>query len=343
MNRRGEISQRGAQGAGLSLPPRRPAFTLIELLVVIAVIAILLSVLLPGLKMARRGAMNTKCLANLKQQAVAWQVYTDTFRMFPLPRSKDIEAYCIPGRLEPRPGAPQSLTGGLNYSYGGVHWYGQQASTGLYQTPSALLDPFRPLNPFIENSQVVQDKCRTFQCPLDDGNRDTVTGNPTVLVRETASQPGRAPVGALGSTMYLQIGTSYESNDWMYCVPGSWRGWTVKDNPKASNFVWWLGPQHLVTPPSRFIVLGDAGYMAAGRWPEFYISQNPTRSGWWHGYETGNLAFMDGSCRNTRMGAMTTKDYSFYMDEGKHEGVDEKGYVSAKRVNQWIQMGPGKP
>jgi prepilin-type N-terminal cleavage/methylation domain-containing protein len=53
----------------------RKGFTLIELLVVIAIIALLLSIILPALRIVKRKASTIVCMTNVKNMSLAWYNY----------------------------------------------------------------------------------------------------------------------------------------------------------------------------------------------------------------------------------------------------------------------------
>lgn len=310
----------------------RRAFSLIELLVAIAVIAILLSLLLPALKTVRNHAAGLKCQANLKQIGAAWQLYINDFRIFPLPRSQDFVKWSPPG-LKELPGSPRGLFTSVIWSFGGAHWYGGVGPAddeNNLRTPLAIFDPLRPINPYIASSRAIQGKVTTFLCPLDNGNRYASRQVPVNWVNGV--QLGSGASGGPTTRVYDQTGTSYEANDWMYCLPGSRTGIENRGCPDRTNFAWWLGPQHLVTTPSRFVVVGDGGAISAGRYPNDYLIQTDKRYAWWHGVQTCNMVFMDGSVRHERTGEPTTSTYSVYMDEGKHDGLDDKGETSYRVI-----------
>ncbi len=52
-------------------------FTLIELLVVIAVIAVLMAILMPSLRVARQQAASANCMANSRSLSLAWVMYAE--------------------------------------------------------------------------------------------------------------------------------------------------------------------------------------------------------------------------------------------------------------------------
>jgi len=65
---------------------RARAFTLIELLVVIAIIALLMSILMPSLNLARKQARSAGCKMNLHNWGLIWNMYCDdNDGRFPVP------------------------------------------------------------------------------------------------------------------------------------------------------------------------------------------------------------------------------------------------------------------
>lgn len=60
--------------------PQRSGFTLIELLVVISIIAVLASLVLPGVQQARATARKTQCLNNMRNVGIAMQTYATEHR-----------------------------------------------------------------------------------------------------------------------------------------------------------------------------------------------------------------------------------------------------------------------
>lgn len=70
----------GVLGLKIRVSRRRRGFTLIELLVVVAVVAVLVSLLIPGLAGVRARARAVACAANLRSQVQAVAIYRDQNR-----------------------------------------------------------------------------------------------------------------------------------------------------------------------------------------------------------------------------------------------------------------------
>jgi type II secretory pathway pseudopilin PulG len=62
---------------------RRFGLTIVELLVVVGILGILVAILVPAIQAARESALKTRCKNNLRQVAIATNMYHDAKRRFP--------------------------------------------------------------------------------------------------------------------------------------------------------------------------------------------------------------------------------------------------------------------
>ncbi|MCE5185838.1 MAG: prepilin-type N-terminal cleavage/methylation domain-containing protein [Planctomycetaceae bacterium] len=165
------------------------AFTLIELLVVIAIIALLLSIIIPSLKNAKRYAAAAVCLANEAQLGKAYMLYAE-----------DNDSQLADGDTSDQIGA---MAGFETYGTVKVHcWVGQPMNAARAVSNISLADKIRgfeigSLWPYIMAP-------KAYHCPADNrsntidstvgmlGYRTYSIGKP--LSRRPSSNPGENDV-----------------------------------------------------------------------------------------------------------------------------------------------------
>ena len=125
----------------------RRGFTLIELLVVIAIVAILASLLLPGMARARDGAHRVVCQSNMKQLMLGWMLYEEeTGRLAPT----------ASGALSGDPTNPGWTAGWMGYRCP-PEWVQMRTNLDMLMSPGA-----GKIGPYVKGAGV-------FRCPADLG------------------------------------------------------------------------------------------------------------------------------------------------------------------------------
>jgi len=257
---------------------------------VISIITVLTALLLTGLAGARNAARAAECLSNQRQLMAAWTSYTIDYGQFVYGED---DGYFAKSRS----------------AWGGVHWYPE-----LEEVPVVRIDARRPLNPYVlDRERLDQVHVPVFKCPSDTQGKTSVNGYNAWGNESEGNVSGEAT-----QSIYGVVGTSYSANAWMYCQPGAPRGWDSNGDPQV---VTTMGPQH-VAYPSRFLTIGDMAAYAAGANSAAYRRTRDIYEGWWHKYEHGQIAFLDGSARLVGMGAPQTNEYTYWVDPDRHEPGD---------------------
>ena len=144
---------------------KRRGFTLIELFVVIAIIAVLAALLFPALGRGKNTARRVHCLSNLRQMAIAAQIYAEENQStYPIAYYSELRSgitYAVCWDLTTQLGSSSSVEPGLLWS--------RQGAKAIQQCPSFrgkanwLNDPYTGYN--YNTSYIGHGEHETIQVP----------------------------------------------------------------------------------------------------------------------------------------------------------------------------------
>ncbi|MEK6702373.1 MAG: hypothetical protein AABZ53_08930 [Planctomycetota bacterium] len=257
----------------------------------ISIIALLIGLLLPALAKARASGRLARCLANQHQLAIAWAMYADEQRSFPTVDKPDWHMK-------------------LRWGWGGVHWYGREADGTPIDMPPwpglPALVAARPINPYVGTPPIVETAVGVYRCPGDTPLRMSRSGRAV----DWSAFSQFSSSDEKETTVFGQLGTSYEANTRLYVQadgPGP--------DPMGTNwFRRTMGPKDVHLPPSRVVLLGDIGGLAAASWNRQSRAVSDIITGWWHGKDAATLVFHDASTRLVPLGDDYPADISFSRD-----------------------------
>lgn len=132
---------------------RNEGFTLVELLVVIAIIAILASLLLPALVLAKLKAQTAQCTSNFKQMQLGWVIYNSDFSDYLAPNSD-----AGPGNHGQDEDDPSWVAGNMTLVASSPAELDE--STNLMYLVGAQFEPFGSLGRYTKNGRI-------YRCPAD--------------------------------------------------------------------------------------------------------------------------------------------------------------------------------
>lgn len=287
---------------------KRPAFTLIELLVVIAIIALLIGLLLPGLKNARNAARLVKSLSNIRQINIGGGTYREDNKGFmPL-------ALTVPRGNFPNPpwfANQNDVQGWCTWSYGGKdtseYWF--NAAGGAFDVEAAD----RLINPYIYPEVTYLAPAMPTRMPANDPNRATQKAqihlDPSDIVSYQRSASFSTNPTPTPLSSYEDVGTSYHFNvKWWDQIPN-----TGVDSQGRNRFnkAFTFGCERLrvsdAFQPSRMVWLND-------QYSDVIANNLSTQFKLKNGYGDRNksvMGFMDGhAAYHTVFPGNSTRSYS---------------------------------